>query len=245
MRTKSISIFVVLALVALLGVAWAGTASAQSTQPEAAAETPRTLSVSGSGLVSLVPDIAHIYIGIHTENKNASEAVGSNNAQTQAVIEALSGFGIDEKDIQTSNFSVYPQQEWGPDGQVTGVTYVVDNTVLVAVRDLEQIGQILDEAVKAGANSISGIQFDVVDREAANQQAMQAAIANAQARAEVLAEAAGVQLGAIQTIEASMSSIQPYPVERAYAMDATQAAVPVSPGQMQISYEVYVIFTIQ
>ena len=106
----------------------------------------------------------------------------------------------------------------------------------VTVRDLTKIGSILDAAVKAGANKIYGIQFDLEDREAAQQQAITVAMENAQARAEVLAEAAGVELGQVISLQTYLGNSSPIAYDRSYAMtaDAAAARVPVSTGEMQI-----------
>ena len=174
--------------------------------------------------------------------------VASNNQQSQALISALSGAGVAENDIQTSDFSIYPRQEYDAQGQPTGeITYVVSNTVSVTVRDLENTGSVLDAAVQAGANNIFGIQFDIEDREAAQQQAMTAAMANAQARAEVLAEAAGVELADILSLQTYLGSNSPIPYGRSFDMAVQEAAmsVPVSPGEMQIMVDVSVVFEIR
>jgi uncharacterized protein YggE len=150
-----------------------------------------------------------------------------------------------EQDIQTSNFSIFPRQDYGPEGQIVGITYVVDNTVAVTVRDLGSIGAVLDAAIQAGANSISGIRFDVEDREAAQQQAMVAAVENARERAEVLAGAANVELGAVMSIQSYMGGGTPIPFEANMVMADAAMGVPVSPGEMQITVDVSVIYEIQ
>jgi len=124
---------------------------------------------------------------------------------------------------------------------------VVNNTVTVTVRDLENVGSVLDAAVQAGANNINGIQFDIADREAAQQQAMTAAMENAQARAEVLAESAGVQLGDILSLQSYLGSSTPVPYGKGYDMAVQEAAmsVPVSPGEMQIMVDVSVVYEIR
>jgi hypothetical protein len=194
------------------------------------------------------PDIATINIGVQTEGSDAQEAVASNNQQSQALIDALTGAGVADNDIQTSNFSIYPRQEYDAQGQPTGeITYVVNNTVSVTVRDLENIGSVLNAAVEAGANNIFGIQFDIEDREAAQQQAVTVAMENAQARAEVLAEAAGVELGDILSLQTYLGSSSPIPYGRGYDMAVQEAAVsvPVSPGEMQIMVDVSVVYEIR
>ena len=244
MRTKSL-LFTGLMLMAILLTACGGTALAQTPQAE---DNPplRSLTVTGNGKVYLVPDIAYISIGVHTENKDAAEAVASNTTQSQEVADALASFDIDPKDIQTTNFSIYPRQEYDNDGNPTEITFVVDNTVYVTVRDLSQIGDILDAVVAAGANSIGGIQFDVEDKTAALSEAREAAVADARTQAEELALAAGVELGAVQSISTYNSYPAPmFDVRNAVMAEAAAANVPVSPGQVILTTEVNMVYQIQ
>jgi uncharacterized protein len=244
MRTKFFLLVIVILMAALIS-ACGGVAYAQTPQPELTAPQ-RTITVTGSGKTSLTPDIAYISIGVHTENKDAAEAVAANNSQTQKVLEALKSFNIDPKDIQTTNFSIYPRQDYDQEGKPTGITFVVDNTVYVTLRDIEKIGDLLDAAVKAGANSISGIQFDVENKTEALSAAREAAVADAQAQAEELAQAAGVELGPVQSINSY--SNYPVPIEQpraAVMMDSAAASVPISPGQMTVTVDVNMVFLIQ
>jgi uncharacterized protein YggE len=215
---------------------------AEPTQPA----PQRTISVNGSGRIMLDPDIAMINIGVHTENSDAQAAVTENNAQAQAVIDALVGFGIAERDISTSSFSIFPRQNYDNEGNLQEIVYVVDNMVQVTVRDLDSIGEILDAAVSAGANSINGIQFTVEDSSAAYETALAAAVENARSRAEVLAEAAGVELGAVQTISSYVGG-GPIPVYQDFRVEmaAAESSVPISPGQTELSVEVSVVYEIQ
>jgi len=245
MRNKS-TLWIVVAFIAVAVLIFAGSAQAQTDNQAPQTPEPRTLSVNGSGVVSIEPDIAYISLGVQTEGKNAQETVASNNAQSQALLSTLSRAGVADKDIRTSNFSIYPRQEWDNNGQPTGITYVVNNTVSVTVRDLSTIGDILDAAVQAGANNIYGIQFDVEDREAAQQQAMVAAMENARARAEVLAGAAGVELSQVMSIQSYLGGGTVIPYDKSYVMaDAAAGNVPVSTGEMEITAEVSVIFEIR
>lgn len=244
MRNKSL-LLASLMLVAILLTACGSAAMAQSSQDE---DTPplRTVTVTGSGKTTLTPDLAYISIGVHTENKDATEAVASNNSQSQKVADALKSFKIDAKDIQTTNFSIYPRQEYDPTGKPLGITFVVDNTVYVTLRDIDQVGEVLDAAVQAGANSINGIQFDVADRTEALSLARQAAVADARVQAEELADAAGVTLGPVQTITSYSS--YPVPIEAksgAIMMDAAAVSVPISPGQMILTVDVNIVYQIQ
>ncbi len=252
MRTKVYILTTILILAVLLS-GCASVARAQSETPAAAPagdkqEVTRTLSVSGSGKVYLTPDIAYVTIGVHTENYSASEAVAANNTQAQQVISALKAQNIAEKDIQTTNFSIYPQQEYDQEGKPTGkIKYIVDNSVFVTVRDITKVGDVLDAAVKAGANTVSGIQFDVADKTQALSEARKSAVRDAQVKAEELSSAAGVTLGAVQTIsEYTSGGPQPmYDMRAAAPMAAEAASVPIQAGQMLLTVEVNMVFEIR
>jgi uncharacterized protein YggE len=208
---------------------------------------PRTISVNGSSQMTLTPDIANISIGVHSEAEDAKEAMDSNNQQSQAVIVALVAAGIDKKDIQTTNFSIYPQERYSPTGESLGKYFAVDNTVNVKVRNLEGLGSLLDDAVQAGANTIFGISFDIENKDAVMEQGRKAAIENARGQAEQLAGAAGVKLGSVYSI----SSYSSYPVPMAYDIKGggggadMAASVPVTPGQMTITVDVNVVYEIR
>jgi len=240
MRTK-ILVFAVLAFALILS------ACGPTTINQEAAPVNRTLNVNGTGSTYLTPDIAYIYIGVHTEGPTASEAVEANKVQTNAVLDALKNAGVDEKDLRTTNFSIWPSQQYGPDGSVTGTIYMVDNTVYVTVRDLEGLGDLLDDAIAAGANSINSIQFDVADKTAAVSEARDLAVKDAEVQAQELAAAAGVTLGEIQNISSYDSS--PYPITEGKgggggAM-AADTAVAIQPGQLTITVSVSAIYGIQ
>lgn len=238
MRTKySVFIFILVLALALSGCA-------------AAAAQPKTLNVSGNGTVYLTPDIAYITIGVHTEDPDLASGVSKNNAQAQALVDALKKAGIAAKDIQTSNFSVYNNNSQGFDkttGQpITGGYYAVDNTVNVTVRDLSHLGSILSTAVNSGANNINSINFDVADKTAAMEQARQKAMANASSVATELAKTANVQLGGIQNITYSDNSpLQYYAMGGGGGAAAPNASVPIQPGQTQISVTVSVTYALK
>ena len=131
----------------------------------------------------------------------AAEAVASNNAQTQKVVDGIKKAGVDAKDIRTMNFSIYPNTQYDPQtNQKLSTTYVVDNTVYVTVRKLADLGTLLDAAVQSGANNVNSIQFDVSDKNPATKQARDEAIKDAKTQAQELASAAGVSLGTLQQV---------------------------------------------
>ncbi len=241
MRARFLSLSFVLLLSMLL------TACGQTTVYSQAAPPERTLTVTGSGMVTLTPDIAYVSIGVQTQDESANQAISDNNARAAAVIQVVRGLGVEERDIQTTNFSIYPQPIYDENYNQIGVTYVVNNTVYVTVRDLDVLGELLDSVVRAGATTIGSITFDVSDRTEALSQARLAAVQNARRQADELAAATGVTIGEVQTI--SYYDSTPLPVvdyARAVPMMAEQAAsVPVQAGTLQITTTVTIVYTLR
>jgi uncharacterized protein YggE len=240
MRTKFL-VFAVLAFALILS------ACGPTTINQAAQPVTRTMNVNGVGQIDLTPDIAYIYIGVHDESPTASEAVNANKAHTTAVIDAIKKAGVDKKDIRTTNFSIYPSQQYDPNGKVTGTTYMVDNSVYVTVRNLDGLGSLLDDAISAGANNVNNIQFDVADKTAAMKEARAKAVTDAKTQAQEMADAAGITLGDIQNL--SFYENSPVPMLSGKgggggAM-AADAAVPIQPGQLTISVNVSITYSIK
>ena len=243
MRNKTLLVSAIV-LVALVLGACSPTIMAEPAPPV------RTMNVNGTGQVFLSPDIAYIYIGVHTEQPTAAEAVAVNNIETQKVTDALKKAGVDAKDIRTTNFSIWPNQQYSPDGQPTGTRYAVDNSVFVTVRKLESLGDLLDSAIGAGANSINSIQFDVSDKTEALKKAREEAVKDAKAQAQELADAAGLKLGDMQTISFYDSAPVPYMDTFGKgggggAAVAEAAAVPIQPGQLTLTVTVSMTYEIK
>jgi uncharacterized protein len=236
MRNKLL-IPTILLLAAVVLSACSGTFQFGETQP-------RTINVTGNAQVILAPDIAYVSIGVHTEAQSAKEAVASNNSQTQAVVDAIKGQGVDAKDIQTTNFSVYQQTKTGPNGENQGTVFMTDNTVYVTMRDLTKIGDILDASIAAGANSIYGITFDVLDKEAALATGRDQAMADAKAQAEGFAKASGATLGDVQSISYYNNVPSPiyYDNKALAAGMGGGGSVPISTGQLTLTVSVSVVY---
>lgn len=240
MRTKFV-------LFTLLAMALVLSACGPATINQAAQPIIRTMNVNGVGQIFLTPDIAYIYIGVHTEAATASDAMAENKTQTNAVIDAIKKTKVADKDIRTTNFSIYPSQKYGPDGTPTGETvYMVDNSVYVTVRNLDSLGGLLDDAVSAGANTINSITFDLADKTQAVKDARTKAVEDAKTQAKELADAAGITLGNIQNI--SFYDTSPSPVSM-YAGKGggmmADAATPIQPGELTISVTVNMVYEIE
>ena len=242
MKKKTIFIIGTLLIGAVL-LSACGLMEAQGVSPT----SERYIRVSGSGEVAVVPDIAYINIGVHSEAEDVSSALEANNTQATELTEALKAEGIEAKDIQTTNFNVYPQTRYDNMGQPVGTSYVVDNTVYITVRDLTKLGKLLDSAINAGANNIYGISFDIADKETVLAQARELAIKDAEAKAKSVATVAGVTLGQILSIDVSTPTYtQPY---YGYGMgggaEGLKTSVPVSAGQIVVTYTATLNYAIE
>lgn len=242
MRTKTLIVSVLLLGALALSACGPAAIAPASNAPQ------RALNVTGVGTVSLTPDIAYIYLGVHTEKPSAAEAVAENNIQTQKVVDALQKMGVEAKDIRTTNFSIWPSQNYAPDGTPLDIKYAVDNTVYVTVRDLKKLGDLLDSVISAGANTVNSIAFDVADKTAAMKQARDQAVQSAQEQAQELADVAGVKLGDITSI--SFYDTSAAPVFGAYGKGGgggseAALAVPINPGELTLTVSVSMTYEIK
>ncbi|RUL87087.1 SIMPL domain-containing protein [Tautonia sociabilis] len=214
-----------------------------------------TVSVSGEGRISAAPDVADISVGVVTEAETARDALSSNNRAMASLTEQLKQKGVAAKDIQTTNINLspkYSQPSPRPPGQPGFqesftpriVGYSVVNSVRVTVRDLRKLGELLDAVVTAGANQMNGISFRVERSETLLDEARKRAVAEARRKAEQLCGELGVVLGApVQVVEGGGFIPPPQPM-MARAMMAAEA-VPVSPGEQELSVSVQVVFEIR
>lgn len=208
-------------------------------------EQPRTISVTGNAQIPLTPDIAYIQIGVHTEAEAVAIAVENNSIQVEAVKAALRALGVEDKDLQTSNFSIYQMDQWSPDGTSFGKVFSADNTVYVTIRDLSKMGEMLSAAVQAGANNIYGIQFDVADNSAALVEGRRLAVAAASAQAQELASVAGVSLGEIRSISYNSGSFAaPFYGYGGRGGGGGAEPVSISAGQLLVIVDVSIIYDI-
>jgi uncharacterized protein YggE len=233
---------IALTLVMLLELQSANASPARSTNTNA--DTPtRAITVDGQATVLAKPDIASAEIGVQVTASSVSQATQQANSKMASVIAKLKELGIADQDIQTSNYSIFPQQNPQSAGAGETTAYQVVNSVRVTIHDLNKIGEILDQAVQAGANNISGITFSVADPEKLKEEALGQAIVNAQARADVLAEASNVRRGEVLTISA-IPSPSPIPFAEA-AAQSTVPGVPLQTGEIEVQVQVQVTYAIQ
>jgi uncharacterized protein YggE len=229
-----------LSLVALAGPAMR--VSAQDATPVAGGSTA-TVSVDGVGNVVTTPDTASVVIGVNIIDPTLSSAQEKASTQMAAVIAALKEAGIDEKDIQTVNYSVSIMQNYDSNGNPSTIEgFQVSNQVNVTVRDLSKLGSILDSVVSQGANAIYGISFYVDDPTAAESQARALAVENAKQKADELAAAAGMKVGNVIAISETSSYYPMYGVAGRSEMAAADASTPIQAGSTTISISVSVTY---
>lgn len=236
------AIFVALSLLVGLGVALtlqpANQAAAQTE-----AESARTIEVSGRGQVEAEPDQATVRLGVQTEADEAGAALEENNERMTAVISATLEAGIEEDDIQTEGFRLNPVYDNSPNTQRELAGYRASNIVRVTVRDLTMLGSLLDAVVEAGSNTIEGIQFEVSNEAELAAAAREAAMQDAQQKAEQLTELAGAELGPVRTI---LETGGARPLTAPVAEEASLAAdVPIATGTQTIQASVQVIWEIR
>lgn len=205
----------------------------------------RSLSVTGEGHAVVVPDIATITVGVQTTGDQVGPTVAENNRTTKKVIAAVEAVGVGPEDIQTTSFNVSAQVRYDEFGQPTDqVTYWVDNSVTVTLRDIGLVSRLLDDALAAGANSIQSLTYGLGDPSAAQDQARQEALSRAQAEAEQLAANAGVTLGALRSVTDSAGTAMPG-VRAAAEASSVAPGVPTAPGTLEITVNVNVTYGIR
>jgi uncharacterized protein YggE len=238
MRNKSI----LFTAFAILAVVLSACGSANTASPMAT----RTISVNGTGTVYLTPDIAYINIGVHTDGAEVGQVVDGNSLKSQSVIKAIKALGVADKDIQTSNFSVINSVQYDPTtGADLGMTYSVDNSVVVTMRDMTKLSALLDAVIAAGANNINSVLFDIADKSAAVQEARLLAMKNAKDLATELTSGLGVTLGPVQSLSYYDNSPSPYFGIGGESMSSSASTTPINPGQMQLTVNVSISYEIK
>lgn len=205
----------------------------------------RVLTVTGTGEVARAPDMSVIRVGVVAQDKSASTALSRTSEAMVRMQQRLAEQGIEARDIQTTQLSLTPVYE-NTSGTRTRkiIAFEAMNAVLVRVRDLPSTGAVLGTLVEDGANRIDGISFTLQDSQESMDEARRRAVADARRKAEVLADAAGVELGALRDLrEAGGGAPRPMMMER-MAMDAA-ASVPIAEGEISLSATVTMVYELK
>lgn len=207
-----------------------------------------SVTVSGEAMVSTPPDEVSFTAGVQSVAPTVDAAVAENNRQTRSIIDALKRAGATDAEIRTSNFSIWPQQDYG-EGRPPRITgFMVSNQVTVTKKDPAAASRLLTAAVSAGANNVSGLSMNVSNMDRVRAEGLRRAYENARARGQALAEASGRSLGRAITIrEGGMDVPPPHPYARgAVAMESKMSMdVPVEPGSSELHFRVSVVFELR
>ena len=238
--------FLCLSLCSLLVIGITG-CDPQIISPMVPSPESRSIHVNGSGSVTGEPDIATLYLGVSVEKETVEEAREEAASAMTAVIDSLKANDIAENDIQTENFSIYPQYDYTDEGRVLR-GYRVNNTVRTKVRDLETLSDIIDDATGAGGDIVvvNSIQFMIEDPTPLQAQARALAVKNAEAKARTLAEASGVTLGKPITITETSHAAGPpiaYAAEAEFAADdGGRSSTPIQAGELTVTINVTLVY---
>ncbi len=236
----------------LTGLAGCGPAAANAASSDAASggagndRTPE-ITVSASASVSLVPDKATVTFGVSTQARTAEEAQNQNTEAVNAVIETLTGRGIEERSIRTVNYSIYPQYDYSANGDQRIIGYNVNTSMSVQDQDIDELGELLAACVAAGINNVDSVQLLCSGYDEAYHEALSQAVEASRGKAEALAQAAGRSLGGVITITEGWqdSSARYVAAEEAaaYGANASMDAGPsIQPGETEIRANVTVTY---
>ncbi|MFN2635510.1 MAG: SIMPL domain-containing protein [Gemmatimonadaceae bacterium] len=197
------------------------------------------ITVSARAEVKVTPDRGTIQVSVQTRGATAAAAAAENASKQQAVFAALRALGLGADQLSTVNYNVYPEQRYveGKDPIIVG--YNVTNTILVEIRQLSQVGPVIDAALGHGANMVTSLQFFASNTESARRTAIAAAIEKARGDAEAAARAARGSLGGLLEISiAGSSPLPPRPMIMMRGVAASQEATPINPGDETLTVEV-------
>ncbi len=246
--TTGVAVLVLAGVLALARTGFTAPAQAQ-THAEATSTTSRTITVVGEGKVRIKPDIAQATIGVEVIKPTVKEASKGARDTMEAVLKALKEQGVDEKDIQTSGFSVWAERPYGPEGPSEEILYHVSNQVAVTIRDLDTVETVLGATIEAGANSIYGVTFSLADPGQVESEARKKAVDDARAKAQELATLNGVKLGDVVSVSEVVGSRGGYYAAgfpRAVAVEmGGGGGGPIAPGELELTMQLEIVYAAQ
>jgi uncharacterized protein YggE len=217
--------------------------AAGAPSPSTDAPASNTITVSASGKISQVPDVARVSLGVSQTKPTVKAAREAAATRMTNIITAMKALGVADADIQTVGLNLYPQYANGSSTKIVG--YTVGNQIQITVRDIDKADDVVDTATAKGATEVNGISFDIADPAKATNDARVSAIAAAQVSAAAMASAAHLSLGSVLSITDTTPPSQVYyPGARLGAFAAADAATPIQPGSQDVSATVTVVFAI-
>lgn len=210
---------------------------------ETATSSDNTITVSGTGKVTVVPDTAQISLGVQTVDTSTKAAQAENTKTVNAVIAALEKAGVEEKNITTSSLDIYANYDYSGygSGELTG--YTVSTTLTLQNLKVSDVGSLIDTATDAGVNQVNGISYSYSDSVTAYDQAMDAALDRAEEKAQKIADKVGKTLGDVKTVEENGSSYDTPLDTASYSGSAAEdSSMKVLAGETDVSATVEVTY---
>ncbi len=245
--TLIISIVALISICFIFGVVVTVGVLKNSTKVEKDISKIPTITISGSADVYTKPDIALVAFSVITSSSNVSEAMNQNTSKMNSIINYIESQGVEEKDIKTTNFNLYPVYAYAHDtGKRTLSGYEVSQSLQIKIRDLSKIGGIISGATDRGANEMSDLQFIVDNDDNLKAQAREKAILDAQNKAKVLADQLGVKLGKIVSFNENLATPTPIYRSSVKLMESSDSEeIPnIQTGENKISATVSITYEI-
>ena len=238
------------AVLSLGAVGCAGAAQPQTGAVQQAAVEVNQVTVTGKSTIPVVPDIAKMVFSVESQGVSAEDTQKENSEKINAVIEVLKAAGVDEKSIQTSDYSLYPQYDYndGMGQRISG--YQVSNTLSVTDLKMDQLGEIMTKCVQAGINNVRDITYSTSKFDETYKEAMQKAVEDAAQRAEALAKASGKELGEVKSLQEGYVDESTRYIQTGSMLNGLSSAekadnMVILPGQQDVHAEVSVTYTLK
>lgn len=208
---------------------------------------PQEISISGSGKIYAKPDVAILILGVEDKGAKISDIVKNNTDKMNKIIKDVKDSGVDEKDIQTTQYTITPEYNWTEVRGRIFIGYSLTQQITVKVRDFEKIGSILDKATSDGANAVGDLQFTIDEPESVRAEARQKAIEEAKTKAATLANQSGLKIVKLINISEGYDSYpQPLYAKGGGVMMESVSAVPdIQAGQMEINSTVILTYRVR
>ncbi len=209
------------------------------------AKEAHTIAISAEGKVTATPDVARLNISVVTEGKSAEQVQQTNTEAVNKVVEFVKSKGVEDKDIKTTGYDLYPRYDY-IEGRQVAAGYALNQTLEVKIRDLKKVGEIITGAVSRGANQVSGVEFVVDDPDKFRAEARAQAFEKARAKAKELTKLAKVRLGKAVTFSESFAPGPPIIYARSAEVYGIGGVAPdTQPGSQEIAVNVTVVFEIK
>lgn len=230
---------------------WQSTFNSATVEAQTESQTngalPKTITVVGEGTVNVEPDTAQVNIGVEIVEPDVKTANTKATETIDAIIAALQAQGINNQNLQTSNLNIWIERPYTPEGAPSDrALYHVSNQVNVTIRDLSKVGAILDAAIQAGANNMYGVTFKLADPSTLESDTRSQAIDDARAKAEELAQLAGVELGDVISVSEVIGSGSGSFYNTQFSAEGLGGGGGgITPGELQMTTQLQVVFSVK